>query len=76
MLVLSRRTGERLMIGNNAQIIIEVLNVQGGMVRLGIKAPKSVAVNREELYDRIKGVPLCAHCKSPDHKVSECDKVT
>ena len=48
MLVLSRRANESLMIGND--VVVTVLEVRGDQVRLGIKAPRSVAVHREEVY--------------------------
>lgn len=51
MLVLSRRPGERILIGPN--IVIEVLDVRGDKVRLGIAAPADVIVNREEVALRI-----------------------
>jgi carbon storage regulator len=52
MLVLSRRLGEILVIGDDIKITI--LNLNGGQVRLGISAPKTVSVHREEVYKRIK----------------------
>ena len=52
MLILTRRIGESLKIGDN--IDVTVLSVQGGQVRLGINAPKNIAVHREEIYARIK----------------------
>ena len=52
MLILTRRTGETVMIGN--EVTVTVLGVKGNQVRLGIKAPKSTPVHREEIYDRIK----------------------
>lgn len=52
MLILTRRIGETLMIGND--VSITVLDVKGGQVRLGIDAPKEVAVHREEIYYRIQ----------------------
>jgi len=53
MLILTRRVGETLMIGD--EVTVTVLGVKGNQVRIGINAPKTVAVHREELYQRIKG---------------------
>jgi carbon storage regulator len=52
MLILTRRVGETVMIGDD--VTITVLGVKGNQVRVGINAPKSVAVHREEIYERIK----------------------
>jgi carbon storage regulator len=52
MLILTRHIGEMVMIGEEVQVTI--LAVKGGQVRIGISAPKSVAVHREEVYRRIK----------------------
>jgi len=52
MLILTRRVGEAVMIGE--EVTITVLDVKGSQVRLGVKAPRSVAVHREEIFDRIK----------------------
>jgi carbon storage regulator len=54
MLVLSRACGESVVIGDD--IRITVLASHGSQVRLGITAPRSVAVHREEIYERIKAV--------------------
>ena len=53
MLILTRRVGEALMIGD--EVTVTILGVKGNQVRLGIDAPKTVAVHREEIFDRIKG---------------------
>jgi len=53
MLILTRRAGESLMIGED--VSITVLGVKGNQVRIGIDAPKEVAVHREEIFDRIQG---------------------
>jgi carbon storage regulator len=52
MLILTRRVGESVFIGND--VIVTVLGVKGGQVRTGINAPRNVAVHREEIYERIK----------------------
>jgi carbon storage regulator len=52
MLILTRRVGETVMIGD--EVTLTILGVKGNQVRTGINAPKSVAVYREEIYERIK----------------------
>lgn len=52
MLILTRRVGETLMIGD--AVSVTVLGVKGNQVRIGINAPKDVAVHREEIFQRIK----------------------
>lgn len=54
MLILTRRTKEAIVIGDNKEIKITVLNIRGGQVQFGIDAPKNVPVHREEVYDRIQ----------------------
>lgn len=52
MLILTRRIGETLMVGD--EVTVTVLGVKGNQVRLGVNAPKDVAVHREEIYQRIQ----------------------
>ena len=52
MLILTRRVGEALMVGNDTKIV--VLGVKGSQIRLGISAPKNVVVHREEIFDKIQ----------------------
>ena len=52
MLILTRRVGEVVMIGND--VTVTVLGVKGNQVRIGVNAPRDVAVHREEIFERIK----------------------
>lgn len=52
MLILTRRVGETLMIGD--EVTVTVLGVKGNQVRIGVNAPRDVTVHREEIYERIK----------------------
>ncbi len=54
MLILSRRFGESIRIGDDVEI--KILNIKGNQVRIGIAAPNEVPVHRQEVYDRINGV--------------------
>lgn len=60
MLILTRRTGETLVFGDNREIEVTVLSVKGNQVRIGVSAPKDVPVHREEIYLRIKGQQAAA----------------
>lgn len=52
MLILTRRTGESVMIGDD--IVVTILGVKGNQVRVGVEAPKELPVHREEIYDKIQ----------------------
>ena len=64
MLILTRRVGESVVIGED--VTVTVLGVKGNQVRIGINAPKTVSVHREEIFERIKNGQ-----GTPDHSTSD-----
>ena len=57
MLVLTRKKGQSLMIGHDIEL--SIIDIQGDQVRIGINAPKSVAIHRKEIFDEIVKENLC-----------------
>ena len=76
MLILTRRVGEKIVIGED--VTVTVLSVKGNQVRIGIDAPRDVAVNREEIYQRIlkeqKALNGSGWVKIPTSRLSLSDK--
>ncbi|NVL89395.1 MAG: carbon storage regulator CsrA [Desulfobacterales bacterium] len=70
MLVLTRKSGEKITIGDD--VVVKVLEIKGSQVKIGIEAPKGVAVHREEIYDRIqKENLLAAGVEAADFEAAE-----
>ena len=69
MLILTRRVGETLIIGDD--VIITVLGIKGNQVRIGINAPKDVSVHREEIYQRIQQEKNATDTTSKEEPVKE-----
>jgi carbon storage regulator len=63
MLIITRRPGEKVMIGDD--VVVEVIEVSGSSVRIGIAAPKSVRVYREEIYSAVKEENAAAAAADP-----------
>lgn len=70
MLILTRKLGERLLIGND--VCISLLEIKGSQVKLGIEAPRSVDVHRQEVYERIRAENVnSSEVQSPDVSLAE-----
>lgn len=64
MLVLTRKAGESIVIGN--EVVITVLEVRGGQIRLGVDAPRNLAVHRAEIYQQVQEENQTAASRSAD----------
>ncbi|MBF0311202.1 MAG: carbon storage regulator CsrA [Magnetococcales bacterium] len=73
MLILTRRVGESLNIGDDIKITL--LGIKGNQVRIGIDAPRSVEVHREEIYDKIKRETRKANRKMSDDVLDQASRI-
>ena len=64
MLIVTRKAGQRIMLGDD--IVVQVIEVVGGSVRLGIEAPRSLPVYREEIWDAVRREDGAVAPRSPD----------
>ncbi len=71
MLILTRRIGETLMVGDD--VTVTVLGVKGNQVRIGINAPKDVSVHREEIYQRIQQEKQGGGAAAPSQSYPDSD---
>lgn len=65
MLILTRRSGEGIRIGEKVRIV--VLEIKGNQVKIGVEAPEDTQVHRDEVYDRIKAENINASVSTPGH---------
>ena len=72
MLIITRRPGEKIMIGED--VVIEVIEVSGSSVRVGIAAPKAIPVYREEIWDAVRAENAAAAKSDPAQLPSELPK--
>jgi carbon storage regulator len=74
MLIITRRAGEKIMLGDD--IVVEVMEIVGSTVRVGIQAPRAVPVYREELWDLIRAENEAAASAAPDEVPDPFARVT